>query len=192
MLWVHCPLCKEGWSCKAISAHQWPTSKANLTYGFNNILKNIPIMWEDVGMAEDIYVPSVPHLQGKTVHQKIQNVEPIIVPNYSKGILDGYNKVTLCCDIMHINGIVFLNTISWHIMFTTGIMIKSWQVKIIEDVFKQFNNLYLQHGLKTTRINANRKFELIRAEMAELGISLNCASKKEYVPDIEWFNRTVK
>ena len=37
----------------------------------NNILKNIPILKEDVGMDEDIYGPSVPHLQVKTVHHNI-------------------------------------------------------------------------------------------------------------------------
>ena len=31
----------------------------------NNILQNLPILREDVGMYEDIYVPSVPHLQEK-------------------------------------------------------------------------------------------------------------------------------
>ena len=28
----------------------------------NNILQNLPIMWEDARMAEEIYGPSVPHL----------------------------------------------------------------------------------------------------------------------------------
>ena len=37
----------------------------------NNILQNIPILWEDIGMAEEIYGPSVPHFQDKTVHHKI-------------------------------------------------------------------------------------------------------------------------
>ena len=32
---------------------------------YNNILQNLPIMWEYAGMDEDIYGPSVPYLQGK-------------------------------------------------------------------------------------------------------------------------------
>ena len=28
----------------------------------NKILQNLPIFWEDIGVAEDIYVPIVPHL----------------------------------------------------------------------------------------------------------------------------------
>ena len=37
----------------------------------NNILHNLPILREYVGMAEEIYGPSVPRLQGKTVHHNI-------------------------------------------------------------------------------------------------------------------------
>ena len=33
----------------------------------NNIMQNLPILQVDVGMAEDIYGPSVPNFQGKTV-----------------------------------------------------------------------------------------------------------------------------
>ena len=50
----------------------------------NNILKNLPIFQEDVGMDEDIYVPSGPYSQGKTVRNKIHHVEPVMVPNVPK------------------------------------------------------------------------------------------------------------
>ena len=54
----------------------------------NNILQNTPIIWEDVGMTEEIYGTSVPNLQGKTLHDKVQHLEPIILPNLPKVILD--------------------------------------------------------------------------------------------------------
>ena len=88
----------------------------------NNILKNVPILQEYFGMAEGIYEPGVPNFQGKTVCHKVQYVEPIVVPNPPKGILDSYNNVTLCCDLMHINRIGFLNTISRNIIFYNGYM----------------------------------------------------------------------
>ena len=76
-------------------------------------------------MDEDIYGLGGPHLQGKTVRNNIRHVRPIMVPNLPKVVLDKYKKVTQCCDLMHINGIGFLKTISRHIMFATGIMIKN-------------------------------------------------------------------
>ena len=92
---------------------------------YNNILQNLPILREDVRMSEYIYGPSIPHLKGKTVRRKVQHVEPVNITSVSKTILDNYKEVAICCDLMHINGIVLLNTISRNIMFATGIMIKN-------------------------------------------------------------------
>ena len=74
-------------------------------------------------MAEDIYGTGIPHLKDKTVWRKVQYVEPVKITNVPKTILNKYKDVTICCDLMHINGIVFLNTISRYIMFATGSMI---------------------------------------------------------------------
>ena len=76
-------------------------------------------------MDEDIYGPSIPHLKVKTVRRKVQHVDPVKIKNVPKTILDKYKEVTICCDLMYINGIGFLITISRHIMFATGSMIKN-------------------------------------------------------------------
>ena len=156
------------------------------------ILYNLPIMQEDFGMAEDIYKPSVSYLQGKTVLRNIQHVEAIVVTNYPKGILDRYKNFNLWCDLMYINGIGFLNTIPRHIMFATGSMIQNRNSKNIEDLIKQVNKICLQCGFKTIRIHADSKFEPLREEIANFGIPLNFAPKKEHVPEIEQYNCTVK
>ena len=95
-------------------------------------------------MNEDIYGPSVPHFQGKTVQHKIRHLEPVMVRSVPKDILDKYNKVTLFWDIM--------NTISQHIMFAKVSMIKDRKINNIEDGIKQVHKVYLQHGFKIMRI----------------------------------------
>ena len=94
----------------------------------NKILQNLPILREDIRMSEDIYEPSIPHLKVKTVRHKIQHVEPVKIKSVPKNILDKYKEVTICCDLMHTNGIGFPNTISRHIMFATGSMIKNRKI----------------------------------------------------------------
>ena len=84
-------------------------------------------------MDDDIYGPSIPHLKGKTVRRKIQPVDPVKITSVAKTILDNYKEVTICCDLMHINEIGFLNTISRHIMFATGNIIKNRKVEHIVD-----------------------------------------------------------
>ena len=75
-------------------------------------------------MDEDIYESRIPKLKNKKVRRNIQHVDPVKITKKTKNILDEYKKVTICCDLIHINGIAFLNTILWHIMFATGSMIK--------------------------------------------------------------------
>ena len=129
-------------------------------------------------MAEDIYGPSIPHLKGKTLWLKIQHVEPIKITSVTKTILDKYKEVIIYCDLMHINGIGFLNTISRHIMFATGSMIKNRKIENIADGITQVHKLYLQSGFKITHIHTDCELWLLHKEITTLGINLNCASKK--------------
>ena len=76
-------------------------------------------------------------------------------------------------------------------MFATGSMIKNRKINNIEDGFKHVQKLYLQHGFKITCIHSDSKFETLREETANLGISLNCASKEENIPEIEQLNKNL-
>ena len=77
-------------------------------------------------------------------------------------------------------------------MFATESMIKNRKVENIADGITQVHKLYLQHVFKTTHMHTDCDFKPLHKEMNALGINLNCASKKEHVPEIEHFIRTVK
>ena len=121
----------------------------------NNILENLPILREDVRTTEDIYGKSIPHLKSKTVWCKIQHVEPINITSVPKTILYNYKEVTICCYLMHINGIILLNTISRYIVFTIGSMIKNRKIENIVDGIIQVHKLYLQSGFKITHMQTD-------------------------------------
>ena len=129
-------------------------------------------------MAEDIYGTSITYLKIKTVRRKIQYVEPFKIKSVPKIILDKYKEVTILCHLIHINGIVFLNTISRHIMFDTGIMIRNRKSDNITDGIMQVHKLYLQRGFNITHIHIGCGFGPLCKEITTLGINLNCASKK--------------
>ena len=136
------------------------------------LIVNLPILQEDFRMGEDIYGPSIPHLKVKIVRRKVQHVEPIKITSVLKTILDKYKEVTICCDLMHINGIGFLITISRHIMFATASMIKNRKVERIADGIIQVHKLYLQRGFNITHMHTGCEFEPLRKEMTALGINL--------------------
>ena len=79
---------------------------------------------------------------------------------------------------MYINGIILLNNTSLHILFYMEITIKDRKLKNIEDGIKKVNKLYLQKCFDITHIHVYNSFETLQAEMDDLGISLNCVSKK--------------
>ena len=70
----------------------------------NNLLKNNPITRGDVKMAEDIYGTCVSNLQGKIVRKKVPQNE-VKIKMVPKSIMDKYHAVSLCVDIMFINGL---------------------------------------------------------------------------------------
>ena len=76
-------------------------------------------------------------------------------------------------------------------MFATGTMIKNRKVDHITDGITQVHKLYLQRGFNITHIHTYCEFETLRKDMNALGIILKFASKKEHVPEIERFIRTV-
>ena len=82
-------------------------------------------------MAEHIYGPSLTHLKGKTVcHYTDHIVDNIsILP---ATIMAKFMSVTLCADIIFINGIRFFTTVSRHIQFVTGLHIADATTEALE------------------------------------------------------------
>jgi hypothetical protein len=82
----------------------------------HNLIPNCPIGHSDILAAEDIFGLNVDSLKGKMVRHREQHVPSNILP-ILRDILSLYHKVTLCIDIMNVNKITFLVTISWKLMF---------------------------------------------------------------------------
>ena len=74
------------------------------------------------------------------MRHKIQYVEPVKIKSVPKTILDKYKEVNICCDLIHINGIGFLNAILRHIIFATGIMTKKRKLRTLKMVSHRYIN----------------------------------------------------
>ena len=81
---------------------------------------NCTLNRDDIRGAEDIWGGGdLEYLKGKTPRQKMPHIIGVILP-LPTTILEIYKSVTLAGNIMLINGIRFINTISRHVSFMTA------------------------------------------------------------------------
>ena len=86
-------------------------------------------------------------LKVKTPRQKTPHIRGLILP-IPITILDRYKEVTIAWDIMFINGICFINTISRHIKFMTAEHIANTDATTLQEYIKQVKQVYMQRGFK--------------------------------------------
>lgn len=77
----------------------------------SKLLLNCPITPTDIANAHDIFCPNLASLHRKTVRHKPQHVYKNFV-TIPKDIMTMHKMVTLVADVMFVNGIPFLTTLS--------------------------------------------------------------------------------
>ena len=83
-----------------------------------NQIKNCPITIEDINICEQIYGPDVATLKGKTVRTKPKPVvrDYVEIP---RQLIQAHKGIILFADIMWIDGVPLLITLSKHVKFIT-------------------------------------------------------------------------
>ena len=124
-----------------------PTTRAFIYFIENNLLPNCPVNRRDVLRADQIFGPDIGSLKGKTVRRQPPRVEveevtlPVTIKQH-------YQEVTLGCDIMFVNKIPFLMSISRHIRFGTAQHITNQQGTTIFNGIRAIHQVYLQRGFR--------------------------------------------
>ena len=103
-----------------------------------------------------------------------------------------YQEVTICGDVMFVNRIPFLVTISRHLKFGTVEMLRKTNNATIVKAIEQVKQVYNMRGFKVETMLADGQFETTRGNIADMGIVLNTASPEEHVPEVERQIRTLK
>ena len=107
----------------------------------NNQLPNCTITRDDILAAEHIFGPDVGSLKGKTVRKAPNQVRPTMgsIPHE---IMERYKDITLCADIMFVNSIPFLITMSRNIKFITAEMLSDRKATTISKSLRSVWRLY--------------------------------------------------
>ncbi len=168
-----------------------PSYKDYIKIVENKMLVNCPVTRADIDAAEDIFGPDVGSLKGKTVRKKPAAVRNVVT-KLPVTILERYRNVTLCVDIMYICGIPMLVSVSRNIKFGTVEDIPNRLAKNLLLGIKKIIKLYRRAGFKVEAVLMDGEFEVLRDDLAEIGVSLNTAAPDKHVGDIERYICTIK
>ena len=154
-------------------------------------LPNCPVTPRDMIFTNKLFGPDVGDLKGKTTRRGPPIVDsPVAVDTTS--ILEHYGEVTLCVDLMYVNKVPLLVTLSRNIKFGTMEAVADRKETTLLKSIKGVISLYKKAGFKVTVALMDGEFVPLRGGLAELGIRLNETSRDEHVGDVERYIRTVK
>ena len=99
-------------------------------------------------------------------------------------ILESYKNITLAGDIIFINGIRFINTISRHVNLMTSKHIANAEASTLQESTRQVKQVYMQRGFQISNILMDGKFSCTRGDLSEQQINLNICSNEKHVGEI--------
>ena len=109
-----------------------------------------------------------------------------------KNILENNKNITLSIDIVFVNKIPFVTTISRHIKFKTVEVIQKPTKSQLSECIKNVVAIYTQRGFKVQHALLDGEFVPLRTDLLNMGIFANFATRNEHVPEIERQNRVIK
>ena len=114
-----------------------------------NMIMNFPVTIEDVMRSENINGPSVQALKGKTIRTKPSPVvsDYVAAPHT---IFEENRNVTLSVDVMFVNRITFITSISWHLKFTTAETLYNCTTSQLVQCVTNVKALYTKRGFNVT------------------------------------------
>jgi hypothetical protein len=155
-------------------------------------IKNCEATRQDIMNAEDIFGPERGSLKGKIVRQASDQVRSGGLVPIPATIVDHCRRIVLCVDIMKVNKIPFLVSISRAIKFGAVAWLKNAKSATIIENIRAGRNIYVNHGFFLEILEVDGQFEPLRGDLVEMGVTLNKCSREEHVPVAERRIRTLK
>ncbi len=153
---------------------------------------NCDVTGQDILNAEDIFGPEIGSLKGKTVRSASEVVRSGGLVPIPATIMEHYRRVILCVDVMKVNKMPFLVSISRAIKFGTVAWLKNAKAMTILKHIEDVHSVYVKRGFILEIIEVDGQFEPLRGKLARMGITLNKCSREEHVPVAERRIRTLK
>jgi hypothetical protein len=168
-----------------------PSTKHFIRIVTSNQLPNCPVTRADIIAAEHIFGPDIGSLKGKTVRRRPHLAKPSIEP-LPPQIMSRYRNVTLAADVMYVNGIPMLVTISRNLRFATVEALPNRNITTLVKGIKAVATVYKRASFSISTTLMDGEFEPMRGDLADPCIALNETARDEHVGEIERFIRMLK
>jgi len=156
-----------------------------------NLIRNCPVTVEDINNSEKIFGADIPSMKGKVTRKKPTPVVEDII-ELPEELRMTQKHVTLCVDVMHVNSLTFLTTISRNLYYRSAQHIKTTSKAEFMKAFKTLFMMYHNAGFIIKNINADNAFKPLMEEMSKFNVRMNFTSAQEHVPEAENNIRRIK
>ena len=97
--------------------------------------ENCLVTIEDIKIAKDIFEPDIHAMKGKTVRKSSPTIE-IDCIEIPKEILKLHNNIVMALDVMFVNGLLFLLTVSSKLKFFTAEFLENMKINNTHECYK--------------------------------------------------------
>eukprot|EP00536_Pseudo-nitzschia_multiseries_P010625 jgi/Psemu1/203784/e_gw1.332.17.1 len=149
-----------------------------------NVIKDCPFVAKDVRLTTKILGPSVYAIKGKRVNRKKEAVHINNIVPLPRTIEQHYSQIILTIDVMHINRIPMLVTISRNIHYGTVAALPNMKLPQLEAAIVSVIKSYSLRGFHVAVLLLDKQFDGLATG--------HFISRDEHVPEIERFIRVIK
>ena len=154
-----------------------------------NVITNCNFTSSDLTNALTLFSPDRGTLRGKTVRQRPDKVRPEYV-SIPRSLFERIQNVTLAADVMFVNGLPFIVTISRAIKLITVEYLPSRTAEMLCDKLRKINKLYQCGGYNIRTSLMDMEFEPLVDKLTEMNV--NTTAAREHVGDNERAIHTIK
>ena len=158
-----------------------------------NAIWDNPVTKSNLKLMECLFRPDIPTVKGKTTRQcPLQLVSNVVsIPHE---LHDAQHDVCLYIDIMYINGMPFLTTISKNIKYCTTMWVVDHTAPTITYLVESVLKLYQQAVFQVMEVCTNHEFKPVLQVLQDNGWSFmtNLSNAQEHVPEAKHNNCILK